>query len=70
MGQGGHRRITSITAVDLDLNGIVPAWTMVWMKPKMSAAPLYKRAQKPGSPNHSGQCLQRRICGERLRKEA
>jgi len=43
---------------------------MVWMKPKMSAAPLVKRAEKQGSPIHSGQCLQRRICGERLRKEA
>ncbi len=46
MGQGGHRRITSLTAVDLDPNGIVPAWTMVWMKPKMSAAPLSQSAPK------------------------
>jgi len=46
MGQGGCRRITSITAVNLDPNGFVPAWTMVWMKPKMSAAPLSQSAPK------------------------
>jgi hypothetical protein len=27
-------------------------------------ASLSKRAQKPGSPNHSDQCLQRRNCGD------
>ncbi len=70
MGKGGCRRITSITNAAFDPNRIVPVWTMVWMKPKMSPAHLLKRAQKPGSPNHSDQCLQRRICGDRLRKEA
>jgi hypothetical protein len=46
------------------------AWTMVWMKPKTAAALLSKRVQKQGSPNLSDQCLQRRIRGHRLRKEA
>ena len=38
MGKGGCRGIKSITSTAFDPHRIVPAWTMVWMKPKMSAA--------------------------------
>lgn len=55
MGKGGCRRKTSIINTGLDPHRIVPAWTMVWMKPKMSAAPLLKarpraRLSKPLRP--------------------
>jgi len=53
----------------MELLNCSPQWTMVWMKPRMSAAPL-KRVQKRGSPPCPTNACSGDYRSNRLRKEA